>query len=544
MNVKKISPLFIFIFLVFSPVVKALEEMKKPDEVTVEVEELQEKFKETAFLQIDALDVPAELLRIEEQLKQNAIDVIITSRTHTPVFAQKQPNGYSESYKKFNGLKIQIVPIPNEADFYSLTLDYYNWTTRKYDKKLRKRISKYNVLNEMRFATYEILLGESFVKRNYDKLEKLNFQRIQAIRKFVEQQERDARKKKKEDKKKQKKLEEQLEAESKKKNNPQSKLNRGEEADPPQKSKKSRESDSEDIAAKRAADLDVEAGDSEQSSFGKIADTDVPEVQLARTKKSKSNDIEEVDQKDSKQKTQDDSKSPEKPKALEKEKVTPPESLPDAPIPPVAIPEKGVKVVSDAYVHGSFFGDNTVAHGLVRTSTYLKYAGVGATYSNTVLDEHERGYRVSLRVGVPLRKKNYKFPVYRAVETEFTRKVYKNFQGIVGIDYVPLHFLGLPKLNEGFQIYENEFYCIKFGVGITPEFLKNVLSFRLLLLKSLLSKSNQPQELNETSVLFNTVLNYSAGHGFDLTYQKRFFSGDMKVETERYAFSYIYRFKD
>jgi septal ring factor EnvC (AmiA/AmiB activator) len=174
---------------------------------TTEQEDIANEFKEAKFLQVDSLKIPKELTRIEEQIKQNAIDVVIHSRTHTPVFAQKLPKGYTESYTKFHGLQVEIVPIPKDEDFYSLNFFYYNWTNRKVDKRLSIRISKYNVLNEMRFGLYELLLGKQYIIDNKDALEKQNFDRIQAVRKTVEEREKEERQKKKE----KKKLEEELE---------------------------------------------------------------------------------------------------------------------------------------------------------------------------------------------------------------------------------------------------------------------------------------------------------------------------------------------
>ena len=191
----------IFILFLFQALVipAAISAGKK--ELT-EAEETISDFKETKFLQIDKLDIPKELSRIEEQIRQNATDVIISSKTHTPVYAQKRESGYSDSYKKFYGLEVQIVPIPNEPDFFALNYFYYNWVTRKYDKRLRKRISKYNVLNEMRFGLYELLLGKKFVDEHKDEIEKQNYDRIQAVREGEEVQKRLDRKNKKLNKKK------------------------------------------------------------------------------------------------------------------------------------------------------------------------------------------------------------------------------------------------------------------------------------------------------------------------------------------------------
>ncbi len=174
-------------------------------------------FKESKFLQLDTISLPPELIKIEDEIKQNLIDVIIHSRTHTPVFSQKREDGYNESYKKFHGLKVKISSLPDAPDFYHLHLFYYNWTTNKFDKKLTKKISKYNVLNESRFGLFELLLGKKFVKDHKDELEKQNFDRIQDVRQAVTIQKKKEKNEKK--LKKEKEIDKEIEKEVKKKIN-------------------------------------------------------------------------------------------------------------------------------------------------------------------------------------------------------------------------------------------------------------------------------------------------------------------------------------
>ena len=144
-------------------------------------------FAEAKLLQIEKMDIPLDLKSIEGQLRENVVDVIIHSKNHMPVFSQVKPAVTTNNHKSFHGLNIKILTLADK-DFYSLQMFYYNWTTNKSDKKLKKKISKYNVLNELRFATYEILLGKQWVLDNKDKIEKRNFERIIVIRKIIESQ--------------------------------------------------------------------------------------------------------------------------------------------------------------------------------------------------------------------------------------------------------------------------------------------------------------------------------------------------------------------
>ena len=180
---------FFLIFIILLMTVTVMAQTSTPE---------MKEFSEANYLQIDELEVPKGIQRVEQQLRENVIDVIIHSKTHMPIFAQKREKGYSQNYKKFYGINIKILPILKDEDFYMLNLFYYNWTTNKFDKKLEKKISKYNVLNELRFATYEILMGKQWVQDNKDKIENRNFERIQAVRQVITEQ--DLRNKKKKSK--------------------------------------------------------------------------------------------------------------------------------------------------------------------------------------------------------------------------------------------------------------------------------------------------------------------------------------------------------
>ena len=175
------------------------------------------EFKETRFLQLDRISIPNELKSIEEQIKQNITDVVLVSKTHTPVYAQKR-DGYTDSYKKFFGLQVQISPYPAQADSYQVHFFYYNWTTNKFDKTLYKVISKYNVINELRFGTFELIFGKKYVETNRDAIDIQNYERIQAVRKSIAEQ---AQIEKMQEKKKKLKEEEEEEkkSEAKKKDN-------------------------------------------------------------------------------------------------------------------------------------------------------------------------------------------------------------------------------------------------------------------------------------------------------------------------------------
>lgn len=485
---------------------------------TTDAEDTLIEFKETKFLQIDQLDVPKELERIEAQIRQNALDVIISSKTHTPVYAQKVADGYSDSYKKFHGLKIQIVPIPNEQDFYSLTFQYYNWTNRKFDKSLRRRISKYNVLNELRFGLYELLLGKKFVDDHKDEIEKQNYDRIQAVRENEEKQARIDRKKKKLMKKKEKdeeiKLILQQEEEEKKK----SKLSRGED---PKKDKSLNTPVQQDMSIAGSSvnppedseieDIDVD----DPEEVGKTAK--ISQKRAAKKKKSKK----------SNQTSQETTDVPALVQEPEEEK------------------KSNIPTISKLYAFASFFDESVTSKGLLQTSTHLKYAGFGARYINEQDIDRPRGMRFSLKVGLPIKKDNYQFPVYRSFETEiYKSKLLGHFSFFAGLDLTPVYFVNLATAGEGLTVFENDIFWLKGGTAAQFDIFGRSVDLRLIFLKSVMSKSNKNMPLVGTSIVLNLEYMHNEKHGGQFTYQKSELAGELETSSKSITFSYIYKFEN
>ena len=152
---------------------------------TPEQQETLNEFKGTQFLQLDKLAIPKELKNIEEEIRQNVVDTIIASKTHTQVFSETREAGYTSSYTRFFGLNIEMVEDEKDKDYENIRLFYYNWTTNSADKEIKRKISKFNLLNELRFAILELLNGADYVKDNYDNIQRQNFDRIKSIRNTI-----------------------------------------------------------------------------------------------------------------------------------------------------------------------------------------------------------------------------------------------------------------------------------------------------------------------------------------------------------------------
>lgn len=473
-------------------------------------EEMKE-FANGSYLQIDNLDVPKGIKRVEEQLRENVIDVIIHSKIHMPIFAQKRPAGYSKEYKKFYGINIRILPIIGDEDFYSLQLFYYNWTTNKFDKKLVKKISRYNVLNELRFATYEIIMGKQWVMDHKDQIENRNFERIQAVRDVISQNERMRKKKQKEEEKKKKQLEE--ENEKKRIRN----LLKREEREKKNKKEEQEENDSQE-------------NDSTSGNGLEFVMTTDPEIEKMKLEENQ---------------LKNNASSKSKPK---KKMALAPESEMDMEGEELTFPESSiVKLPKKTYLYGfaNYFQEDIEIGGIIETSTTLKYFGVGGKFILESQDIYPRGMRFSIQAATPIFKEKYKFPIYRAAESEyFISKLLGHVKFFAGLDFVPVYFVGLPEAGAGFQVYENDFLWGKIGAEVTGNLFEHSFELRAVYSKSLVSKSNQEGTFDATKLAFSAYSQIKNNHGAELNISSMNASGPFSVVSKKIALSYVYKFEN
>jgi hypothetical protein len=508
--------IYIFsIFLLFG----ILKVTAQTEQKVQAIEESAKDFKESKFLQVDAVSLPPELKKIEDEIKQNLIDVIIHSRTHTPMFSQKREEGYSESYKKFHGLNLEISPIVDAQDFYYMHFFYYNWTTNKFDKKLTRRISKYNVLNEIRFALYELLISKEFVKEHKDEIDKQNFDRIQDVREAVSAQKKNDKKERLENiLKEEKKL---LIEENKKKK----KLLREERGKKADKIKQN---------TPKATELSPSKKNEEDDS--PIAENNIETAEMEPLKIDIDENNRRVGRRKSKVKE-------DPPKVVE----VPPEPLIPVPPPPDPVEpgEPPIPTKSTFYLFGSYFDEYSTATGLIQSTTNLRYVGFGARFIIQELTEKPRGIRFTLRVGMPVLKQNYEFPVYRTIESEIYRaKIFKIFQLFGGIDFSPNYFVNLPGFGEHLQVFENDFTWLKAGLGVNFEIFGHETAMRVNYLKSLMMSSNQKKTL--TGDRLNASIDYQLKeqHYFEIAYQQSTLVGELEVLSKGWLFSYILKLEN
>lgn len=481
-------------------------------EKKAETNESAEEFKESKFIQIDPVDIPEELKVIEDQIAQNSIDVIILSGKHTVVYSQKREEGYNKNFKDFYGLKVSVYPLKNEPGLFGLKLFYYNWITNKFDKSLTKKISKYNVLNELRFAMYELFFGKSFVHDNKDALEKKNFDRIQAVRKMVEEQ-------KKQDKKQTKMKKEQQEKKARdKKNEEESEKLKREERKKKDKNKKEGIATSEienQVKAKEKGENDIvdefegfsiEIGELEKNS---------PEKPGKKKKKIK-NEIKNT--------------------VIENE-LTDPVVSPE----PLGTGTFVPKIVEFKFISG-ISQESIETKGILTVKTNLQYLNLGANYKSEYQTTRPWGHTIAMNAGIPIKKENYQISVSRSLEAGLHGKVIHGLWASIGLEYSSLPFVNLPGPGEGLKVIQNDIVYGKFGVEYSFFLGGRDTNFGAKISKSLSQKSNIEKSIQTKRTSFYLKSDIIGQHGVALSLFKTQIDGQFSGNSSGGTILYSYKF--
>ena len=217
---------------------------------------------------------------------------------------------------------------------------------------------------------------------------------------------------------------------------------------------------------------------------------------------------------------------------------------PDAPKPNDDAGET-IPSISTLYALGNFFTDNVITDGYLHASTNLRYLGFGARYIQEQDIPNPRGMRFSLKVGLPIKKENYAFPVYRSFETEIYKKFFsKHLQFFAGLDLSPIYFVNLAEKGEGLLVFENDIFWMKGGIAFNQEVYGMEIDLRIMMLKSLMVKNNVNKALAGSGLAFNLAYQHTARHGAEISVQQRDLVGDLTVSSKSLYLSYTYKFEN
>lgn len=475
-----------------------------------------EEFNETRFLSLEKIYTPKELNVITDELNQNAIDVIILSGTHSLVYnTQMNDAGQTKQYKNFYGLKVEILPLPSKDSKYSLRLFYYNWLSKKYDKKLYKEISKYNVLNELRFALYKLFKGSKFIEENQEMIEKSNYDRIQAVAKTIE--ERKAKKKIDEKKK-------QLEV---------------------------IETEKEIFKKKEKTELLKREEDKKKlpKSPPTLSPLPLPPPSISPDTSS----AESLDNKAEK-KTENNSENKKKSKTLNKKSVEKNNEIP---------PHEGnvegdidkandsldsnssnsVKFISKIAFLAGFSGEFLETSEILKTKTNLRYLNLGASYNSFQELEKPIGYNIEFLSGIPIRKDRYQLPVYRLIKANIIKKNMIPYSYLsFGFEYSPLHFVNLPDLGKSLQVYENDLLWVNISISGFLYLYDKLIEVSLIYGSNILTKSNYNKTINVQRIISSAYLQITSKHGIKIEINKTSINGQVQGSGNGLSLVYSYSF--
>lgn len=510
--------LFIYAFI-NSSIVFGQEANDEKTKKETNVDDASIEFKETKFLQVDKVQIPNELKMIEEQIKQNIIDVILVSQTHTPVYIQRR-DGYTENYKKFFGLQVNISPSQAKNDYFDIGYFYYNWTTNKFDKSLFKRISKYNVINELRYGVYEILFGKDYVKKNRDAIDLQNYERIQAVRKSIAQQKKLDEKKKKEDQRKQDELKESEEASSKKKKI----LRENKEKKSKQSEFNNLEEDTDEEASldQETEDSEITEKDQENSSFEK---REISEPKNARKKETKKkNQKNSNNQKNIQNSDENNNQDP---------------ILDD----PIATSKMKHRLEMNGYSGMTImYTESLTSDKKIKAFSNFKYVTLGAQLEIIQEIINPIGYTVDFIFGIPILKQNYEIPIYKKLDLSIDKYDFfiNKSKWSIGIQYAPINFVNVPSFGQEFQVFENDFLWAKLQFKL--QYLKYDFAFSYYL--SILGQSSQQNSFSGQKYSAKLGRFFDTRLGAEIKGEIGSLNGDLQVSYGLLALNLIYHFEN
>ena len=502
----------IFFFFFGSSIVNCAEVVTNQ----AKTDETIEEFNETRFISLEKIYTPKELNVITDELTQNTIDVIILSGTHSLVYnTQMNDAGQTKQYKNFYGLKIEILPLPEKDSKYSLRLFYYNWLSKKYDKKLYKEISKYNVLNELRFALYKLFKGSKFIEENQEMIEKSNYDRIQAVAKTIE----DRKIKKKNDEKKKQLLENENEKEQLKKKEKSELLTREEEK---KKQGGSLSPPTIPTLPLHSKSPDATSADDFNDNIGSKIEPNSLSKESSKNSPRKSN----INKKDS-QNENDIVESDVSPNRDSLETNT----------------SNSIKFASKIAFLVGISGEFIETSEILRTKTNLRYLNLGASYNSFQEIEKPMGYNIEFLSGIPIRKDNYQLPVFRLIKTNVTKKnmiphTYLSF----GLEYSPIHFVNLPELGKNLQVYENDLLWVNLSISGFLSLYDKLIEVNLAYGSNILTKSNFNKNINANRISSSVALQMNSKHGFRIEINKTSITGQVQGSGNALSLVYSYSF--
>jgi hypothetical protein len=358
-------------------------------------------------------------------------------------------------------------------------------------------------------ALYELFLGETFVRENRDTIEKKNFDRIQAVRKMIEDQNN-------KDKKKlamKKKQEQKAEEIAKEKKESEEKLKREEK-----KKKQNNKDDSEPV-----------------------------EMDNAEKEKTKSNDVNNEVQTDpvdiaDKEKSADSKSNKKNQKKKEKSDVINEGSNEVAGIPPEIGEGSSVpKEITFKFFTGLKM-ETVSTTGILNVKTNLRYLNLGANYTAEYKISRPWGYTLQMSAGIPIKKDNYQISVARSLEAGVFKNIFSGFRINGGMEYSSLPFVNLPTPGEGLKVIQNDILYAKLGIDYNLKINEKSIGAGIEISESLLQKSSVNKSIQTKRSSLFVKSDITDQHGVLLSFFKTQIEGQFTGNSSGGSVLYTYKF--
>lgn len=207
------------------------------------------------------------------------------------------------------------------------------------------------------------------------------------------------------------------------------------------------------------------------------------------------------------------------------------------------IPDNSIPMVTYKHLALTFFNEYNKSIGLIEVSTNLRFLGFTGEYEKEQDLPRPLGYRYGLKVGFPIFKDEYKFPIYKAGEAQvYKKKMFGFLDTYLGVHVSPIFSVNVPHHGGGLQVFENNMVWAKVGLGLHFYAYNRPYELRLEYLKSTFMFGNYLDNLSGHTYAAHMTIGLPYNLSLNLSTSMSELNGDLKIEATHYQFSVGYHF--
>lgn len=205
--------------------------------------------------------------------------------------------------------------------------------------------------------------------------------------------------------------------------------------------------------------------------------------------------------------------------------------------------DDSIPMITHKHLALTFFNEYNKSVGLIEVSTNLRFLGFTGEYEKEQELPRPFGYRYGIKIGFPIFKDEYDFPMYKAGEAQiYKKKMFGFLDTYLGVHLSPIFSVNVPHHGGGLQVFENNVIWAKAGLGLHFHAYNRPYELRLEYLKSTFMFGNYLDNLSGHTYAAHMVIGLPFDLSLNLSTSLSKLTGDLDIEATHYQFSVGYHF--